>query len=507
LFVAQGSRVAESAAGGTLGAPESDDVRPQPAPSSRASSLYWFLPLALALVQYVYLRPTLNFIRYEEMAESVRNVYWLRDHALFDKRSCNIGWYAVMLFLYDAFGFSLHLARYFRVALQLLSLLCLAGLLKKHLGERRALLPLLVCGLSPTWLYFSLLECSLALDLQVLPICLWLLDRVEWQQRKPLINSVLLAAAWSIAMWAWLCYPAFAVLLPALGLFCLHRLWPLFPARQWRLAALFGSVSLASFLLPLAAAFAYVDDRAVLWSGVFRGGGGAPRVGVSSLVNTVHLLIVELFSRSISYYFHLPEVEFSRLYPIVAVVAVLILSLVLLVRAPSLRLVLGCSWLVLLLTLILASLGTHAPGLRRETAILAAFYSMFIAGFAWCLARAEVWVRALALGAAGLLLVHHAWALPKNIFPHSAGNPMRDAGPDPQGLMQQLSAKVQSEDLTLRCRACRYSEIYAALEGGCAWNHLSCHDIYGEDKATHALFRLSIPALNALASEHDADSQ
>ena len=145
--------------------------------------LYWLTFTLLFMLQAKYTFSSLNQIRYEELAESVRNVYWLEHHLIYDGVSSNIGWYALVLLTYKIFGFMLFSGKYLRLLISLGSLFCLATLLKHYLGLKKALVPLITIGLSPTLLYFTTLQTTYGLDLQMLPICLFLLMIINQEHR------------------------------------------------------------------------------------------------------------------------------------------------------------------------------------------------------------------------------------------------------------------------------------------------------------------------------------
>ena len=84
---------------------------------NRTLLLYWSLPLVLFALQLVYTTNSTNQIRYEELAESVRNVWWLQNGTIYDGVSSNVGWYGTLLLVYKFFGFSIFTAKYFRLVL------------------------------------------------------------------------------------------------------------------------------------------------------------------------------------------------------------------------------------------------------------------------------------------------------------------------------------------------------------------------------------------------------
>lgn len=98
-----------------------------------ARLLYWCVPFVLAAVQWWISESGLNQIRYEEIAESVRSVYWLDQRLLYDGVYTNVGWYGTLLIVYKIFGFSLFTGKFVRLALHLAGLLSIASILRRAL--------------------------------------------------------------------------------------------------------------------------------------------------------------------------------------------------------------------------------------------------------------------------------------------------------------------------------------------------------------------------------------
>src|SRR5438105_4332756 len=113
---------------------------------------YWSLPLLLAGIQYWVSATSMHQIRYEELAESVRNVFWLSHRLVYDGVSSNVGWYGTLLIVYKLFGFSLYSAKFVRLGLHFIGLLCAADILRRCMDVRMGIVPLVVIGLSPTLL-------------------------------------------------------------------------------------------------------------------------------------------------------------------------------------------------------------------------------------------------------------------------------------------------------------------------------------------------------------------
>jgi len=456
--------------------------------------LFWSLPFVLALGQAIVMWRLSNRIAYEEIAESVRNPYWLDQRTLYDHVSTNVSWYAFILGLYKIFGFHLHLARWIRLALHVLSMTSAAWLLKRLLGMRRAVVPLCAVALSPTLLYFNGMQASFGVDLQLLPIGIVLL--VSFPCARLASGLVLQAAFWSLAMVGWLAYPAFGLLLPAMGIaylvgvrrFCAHRHWSIYAV-----SLLIGALA---FVLPFAGFAAFLRDPSLLYRGAFRGGGGGFNTNITFILANLGRTFREFFQKGESYYFSdLPHVEFSGgLAAVSAGLAILASALV--VRERKLRLLLGLAWLTILTTLAVSAMATSFPGIRRQTPALAAFCVLY--ALAWRefgSGRIRTWlVRALAVGLL-LLPLHHLYVLPENAA-RIRGDGFAPVGDKPVAFLQELTARAAREPIQLRCPGpsdfrCRYPEVFAAVAGACKWNHLHCQPIQGYDPRTNRLIPLS----------------
>ena len=66
--------------------------------------LFWFVPGILCVLQAWQIYAAWDRLFYEDLAESIRNVYWLEHQEIYDGVSSNIGWYAILLFVYKTFG-------------------------------------------------------------------------------------------------------------------------------------------------------------------------------------------------------------------------------------------------------------------------------------------------------------------------------------------------------------------------------------------------------------------
>ena len=142
--------------------------------NARAEAAYWLLVAILFMAQAAYTMGGLERLWYEELAEGIRNPFWLDRRLVYDGVSSNVGWYGLILLVYKVFGFSTYAAKYVRLALHVPFLVCSALLLKRWIGLRRAWAPLLAVGLSPTLLYFNNLGTSYGTDVELFPVVLFL---------------------------------------------------------------------------------------------------------------------------------------------------------------------------------------------------------------------------------------------------------------------------------------------------------------------------------------------
>ena len=205
--------------------PEPDLDSPRTWRRRLAEAGFWLLPVLLTCVQAAWVAHADRTLRFEEVAEGVRNVYWLQHGALYDGISTNVGWYGLLLLAYRLFGFSLYSAQWVRVGLYAGAVVCLAFVLRRRagrsrvglgLGPGRAAVPLVAAGLSPSVLFFDTLGTSFGTDLLYLPYLLALLALLP--AARPVADGLLRVAFWALAMVAWMSYPVFAFYLPALVL-------------------------------------------------------------------------------------------------------------------------------------------------------------------------------------------------------------------------------------------------------------------------------------------------
>lgn len=439
---------------------------------------YYLVVLILFILQAFFTFNSLDQVRSEDVHTSIREVFWWQNREIFQAQNSNIGWYSTLSILYSLLGFDINMGRFYRLGLSLISLFCLAGLLKKYLGEKVALVPLLTMGLSPTLLFFNTLSVPYGIDLQYLPIVLYLLTS-SIKLIRPL--------GWLLSMFAWLSFPTFVFYLPALLVVYLSHLSKL----RYLL------ISILAFLVPFILGLIWVKDplRMIYDPNINRGlltAGGGFILSGDNFIKTIAASFENLFIRPTSYYLEVSLVEFSHVLPLFSFIFVLWASFLLLKKG-KLKRVVFLAFLVMIFNLITIgfTIDGGIPGGRRNTPVLAAFYVLFsLVWYSILTGKLKLpFKKELALGVLFIILVHHILAYPFNLTNFKNPSPYHEStwfsGNARQNLTKMID-DLQKQDLYLDCSEfqkrgiyeCGYSNIYAALSGSCIWNKLSCHDVY-----------------------------
>jgi len=456
---------------------------------SRRAGVYWAVPAALsALLAVLSLRST-GQIRYEELAESVRNVWWLQNRTLYDPVSSNIAWYGALLGSYRIFGFWLGAAKVLRVALQLGSLYALAAVLARWLGYARAFAPLLVFGLSPTFLTLDTLQASFGVDPQVVPIVLWL---VVSATSRPSSGPLRHGAPWLVAMLGWLSFPTMVFSLPSLALTHALRLRAASVASIVRVA---GAAAVA-FTLPFLASLLYLRDPSLLLKGAFRGGGHDFSPTRALFEYNLGANLADLFSRGSSYHFQLEYPDLSGILPALSLAFAFVLALVGAWRSRRLRWPFVISLLPFVLAFVVVDCSGGPPGARRTTAWLLSAYAVY--ALAWKGAAFASWPDRIAVALLVILPLHHAAVFAPNFIHISDPTPWGEEwfshGPNPAASLERYVVEAQTTGLTLRCErlgSCRYAEIYAAVAAACFYRKLTCKPILAIDPRSRASIRVT----------------
>ena len=479
--------------------------------------LYWLLVWGIWSAQAVYTFQSLDQIRLEELSESIRNVYWLQNRTIYDGISSNVGWYGTLLVIYNIFGFSLFRAKFFRLILHAFFLISLALILKKYLGKKKALLPLVAIGLSPSLIYFNMLQTSFGLDLQYIVICIYFLIGLDFLQSKKAVLSQFFL--WIIAMVGALSYPSFLVYLPFLWIIYGYKLWLIKDKLTSKIISMNILFSLTSFCIPFALIAVYLKDVSILFydphvkTGIFRAGGGISYPSsLSSLLENIiggsKQVITDLFVKANSFYFetNIMRVEFSNRFIFLSVFTVLFLSILFLFKKTKYRLSILLAWLLIVFSMIITNISNWYPGLRRTTGVLTGFYILYI--LVW-LATFELawnkWKLAICVGIISCLLIplHHLKVYPNNLLglklpsPHAQDACFNIIPHSPERSLSYFINQVTNTQKIIIMNSkgnlidCRLHEIYAAVAGSCLWNNLNCQSIWGYDENTGDYILLS----------------
>lgn len=482
---------------------------------------YWLLVIILWCVQVVYTLHSTNKIRLEELAESVRNVFWLQNRAIYDGISSNVGWYGTLLVIYNLFGFFLFEAKYYRLVIHLISLLCIAKLLKKYLGEKKAWLPLLVIGLSPTLLYFNTLQTSFGIDLQYFPICLYLLLTINFSnQLTATIKQFLL---WSLAMISSMSYPSFVPYIPILMIIYMTLLVKV--SKNLGIIKVYMNIliSLVSFCLPFIFVLNFLREPQLLIfdshvkSGIFRGGGKITyslSIIRNNIIDGTWQVMKDLFINPNSYYFEadIVRAEFAHHWLWGAVGFILLISFFLFIKVKKARLPLILSWLLIIGSLIMGNISGAPFGLRRCTGFLASFYAIYICVWKYGIRRyylGNFWLTILIILSLLLIPLHHLKVYPNNFValyllnPHATDSCYNKISNRPDmslnyylnqvknfAKINQIAETKDSFNINPNWE-CRLHYLYSGIAGSCLWNHLNCPPILGYDENTKGFIRLS----------------
>jgi hypothetical protein len=478
---------------------------------------YWLIPLVSVIMQYVMNRAGSGHIRPEEISESVRGPYWLAHGRIFQGLSGHIGWYAPLIVWYQIFGFSLRGAVDFRLVVHIISVMCLALLLKKHIGVKVAWIPLAAFCFSPTLLYFNSLMAQYGADFQYIPICLFLLDRARFTFHQDHKFQYLLphAVLWILVMIAWMAYPTVSYYLPALALVYLYKMRLSAAGPAGRTPSPYIFISLVSFLLPLVVGFAYVQNRTLLLydagdkSGIFRG--AAHTFDLAHGWDRVRETVAGFISVRPSYYYEVSNAEFSGGFPLIALSVLAVVCSYLWIRRKKYRV-----WIVPVLVITLLNIlalmifsdtggGVGYACTRRATGILASVYILLTIACHY-------------IGKSGsgnkfrfiffliflFIPIHHLAVFFSNVQGLKGPSMYEDVTwfhtkPSiDESLFSYLDALAR-DDIQVVCPyaagvqvSCMYNRLYAAVSSSCHWNHRVCYQMWGYDPFRDVYVRLRL---------------
>jgi hypothetical protein len=245
----------------------------------------------------------------------------------------------------------------------------------------------------------------------------------------------------------------------------------------------------------------------VTGKGIFRGSGNFI-ISFLNIVNNFRHLLGDLFIQGNSYYFEIPNPDFSNYIPILSMITLIYLAYKYF-RYGNNRNCLYLIFLVFALTLFIGSFTSdpsNLPGIRRSTGIIVCLYTLFI--FIWNYVLTykplKIWQKNIFILLLLIIPIHHILVYGNNL--NSLEKPSQfktglwfSLAKNPQDSINLLLPNLQKQDLKLSCFNekkeavfCRYPEIYASLAGACLWNHLNCHNILGYDEKTKQYIPLNI---------------
>jgi hypothetical protein len=428
----------------------------------------------------------MTHIRYEEVAESIRNPYWFKHGFITDGVSSNIGWYGILAMVYKLFGFSLFTAKTFRLIFHLVSLFALAEVLRRWMGARYAIIPLIAAGLSPVWLYFNTFQASFGIDLQYLPVVLLLL--LSFRFKVSIKELLLQLLSGILCMLACMSYPTFLLYLPFLFIILVWRWWIDNP-RKFKFLIIPVVTFAIGFLLPLFAGYTYIKNHDLLvydqnaQAGLFRGGGKLEISG--AVLNTsVRQTLSDLTNNGTSYYFDLPFPDLSNNLALIVFIVIVASGFAFGWKEKRMLAMLILVSAFILVSLLVPGMSSNFPGLRRSTGIIAGIYALVAISFYITMKKWETGkvIKSILIVIFLLLPFSHLTRLTKNLEACSAPSPMDDPWfridktPEVslmniyQGILKGMP--LSCPDSRGKPGPCRYYEIFATIAGYTEWNHL-----------------------------------
>lgn len=439
-------------------------------------------------LQALFLPPSLSQIRPEELTESIRHVLWLDYGQYVPGATLLVGYYLPLQVFYHVFGFSFEIAKLFRFGLDIISITCLALLLRKRL------LPLITIGLSPTILFFNSLSVQYGIDLQYLPILLFL------AKTNNLWVSVLFGMIYTVAYNS---YAGFLSLAPALIILFIwqNRRWT-----HW-LAAVLGALFMTILL------FGQFQDKYHL---IHFDKLASPAHGTGKLTwepQNAWSTILAFTGKPDNYYYEVVKPDLSNVYPWLAVLATLgLCSYAFIMHKYRLPITLASLTIVInLLILSVTSSVTGEANVRRASGIIAGFYALYAVAWVVSWRIKNKFLRWIVLGLLLVLPIHHLLSYIPNYHNLTTPSVNREEfwfhrfGTPSQSL-NYLTQRLQQGDLKLHQEylgvdlSYLYGWAYATLTANCKYNHLSCHRIYAYDPSRETYFLLDFQKVYQLVA-------
>jgi hypothetical protein len=448
--------------------------------------LYWLVPTALSALQLVYIVASNTHIHDEELAESIRNVFWLDHRLVYDGASSNVGYYGLLLLVYKIFGFSLHSAKYVRLIIYTAAMYSLAVLLQRFMRRIHATVIVATIGLSPTILFFDTIQTTYGLDILYGIICLLIILSLAFDGSPGDVSLSFLLGL--IAMIAAMSYPPFLFYLPSLAFI---YLWQGKRSGQKTTKEFLISTtcSAVGFIIPFLFAVFYMENTReflndpLIHKGLFRGGGKF-QLDIQTFKNSLDQTLLDIFQRGTSYYYYLEHPDFSGPLGWIAVGGILAFGIFIAARVRSLRPILLLTGFHILLNLMVPSF-TEGSGIRRSTGFLAGIYAWYAIGLYGLLTQSSLrkikWIGVLTCF---LFTANNLINYARNLETIKVSTNYSDtiwftAKDTPQKSLEYWSEAI-AQGAKLICYdgpkagvPCDYAKIYAAIAGFRRWNGLT----------------------------------
>lgn len=472
---------------------------------------YWLFPLVIFIFQAIFTLSSMNQIRFEEVIETFRSPWWFQNGLVWNGSYSFLGWSGTLVFFYNIFGISLFTPKFVKLFFELISFFALAAVLKKYLGEKRALIPLLLTGISPSFIYFNSLSLSMGLEVSYFFILLFLISNLNFEKRNATFFKHLIIGI--VSMFASLTYFGFLFFMPLLAIFYMYKINT--QNIKIRPVSIFKNILVffGGFIILLLPFFLFIQNRnlliydPLLGRGLFRSYGS---VELSSDVfkDNIKRITNDLFFLPDSYYFEQKKVEFSDFYPLPAGALVIALAIVIFFKKKKYRFYIGSLLILFVLYFLLVCfIGPKTlGGLRRGTVLLIIFYGLFTILWQLILSakKPDRFYKPGIITSAVLLLLHHGLAYPVNLENLKYESFLKDKViflnfENPEGQYAQIMDTAAKSDTFFPClesfdkrTICPGSSlIYSLVRGTCYWNKLTCHNVIGWDEKINKQYQLN----------------
>lgn len=457
--------------------------------------IYWLLPLLSWLIYMWYMSRTMNQIRYEELAETIRNVYWFKQGKIYDYISHNIGMYWVLLQWYKLVGFSLFAGKWLFLGVALMSNYALAGILKKLAEYKWVVIPMLTILLSPTRMYFTAMQVQYGIDLLYLPILIFLLMLVFHKNKTLAHISNLLF--WFVLVVATFSYSVFMFYVPILVVTYGGLIYKRKISKDFLLSAL-GGIFLS--LMPL---WSLIEKYELLnfYARMLTAMQTTPySPTIEGVMTNMTTLAGDFLYKANSYNYELFQVDFSYFLPIITLVGVLWVGLKMWQERLNRNILLVLAAIVVfnLYVVVIKNAPITNPGMRRLTPLLFSIYTLY--ALSWIslpkLKMISKKTKQVLLGLLLILPAHHLLVLPQNMITATDASRyeyqhwfMTDKVDSPKAIIDRHVDEIRDKDLYFTCESfegqatykCRYPEVYSAIKLQCELNGLKCGRVWGYD--------------------------